>query len=83
MGESLAARWARNAAGDVLGAVVGEHRPHGDAEAAERRDDVVDESDRVCGVGDGPSTISMIAQRVAVSIAVSWYTLPTPLRLPM
>ena len=31
----------------------------------------------------GPMTISMIAQRVATSMAVSWYTLPTPLRLPM
>ena len=30
-----------------------------------------------------PHTSRTIAQRVAVSTAVSWYTLPTPLRFPM
>ena len=30
-----------------------------------------------------PRMIITNAQRVAVSIAVSWYTLPTPLRFPM
>jgi hypothetical protein len=28
-----------------------------------------------------PATIRMIAQRAATSMAVSWYTLTTPLRL--
>ena len=31
----------------------------------------------------GPMTMSVIAQRVATSMAVNWYTLPTPFRLPM
>src|SRR5579875_938345 len=31
----------------------------------------------------GPSTIITNAQRVKTSMAVSWYTLPTPLSLPM
>jgi len=34
-------------------------------------------------VVDGPMKISMIAQRVAVSTAVSCQTGPTPLSLPM
>ena len=31
----------------------------------------------------GPSTMATMAQRVKTSMAVSWYTLPTPLSLPM
>ncbi len=31
----------------------------------------------------GPSTMATTAQRVKTSMAVSWYTLPTPLSLPM
>jgi hypothetical protein len=31
----------------------------------------------------GPKTIMTIAQRVKTSMAVSWYTLPTPFRFPM
>src|SRR4029079_11564732 len=36
-------------AGDPLGSVVGEHRPHWHPEASERLDHVVDETDRVAG----------------------------------
>jgi hypothetical protein len=30
-----------------------------------------------------PSTMEVTAKRVKTSMAVSWYTLPTPLSLPM
>ena len=67
--------------GLVLGAVVAEHGPHRDPLAPVVAEQLVDEADRV-GPGHRAETMATKAQRVNTSMAVSWYTLPTPFRFP-
>ena len=68
--------------GAELGSVVGQHSGDGDAEATQFGDHPAEEPFAM-SVFDGPRNTSQIAQRVAVSTAVSCQTGPTPLSLPM
>ncbi len=66
----------------VLGPIVAEHGQHRPAQPRKRRWTWAVKR-QVCSAVTGPRTMRTIAQRVAVSTAVSWYTLPTPFSLPM
>ena len=60
-----------------------EHRSDLDPVTAVVTQQAVDEAGRHGAVGACPRRWQTTAKRVKTSMAVSWYTLPTPLSLPM
>ena len=81
--DPLGHQGADEGAGDVFGTVVAQHGPDPYPVAPIGAQHLVDEAGRHGRRWAVPSTMATKAQRVKTSMAVSWYTLPTPLSLPM